>query len=148
MNKSISKYWLCQIGGWSTYIIVYTFFYLTLRTKEQPYFFEVLFLDAFIGLATTHFMRYFIQKKLILQKPLDGQIWYMFLTTVGFSFAFAFISIYLEEVLNLTSDKFQQLGFISRVLYASFGTFLFLIIWNLIYFTYHYIEKKPAGAVR
>jgi sensor histidine kinase YesM len=142
MNKSISKYWLCQIGGWSTYIIVYTFFYLTLRTKEQPYFFEVLFLDAFIGLATTHFMRYFIQKKLILQKPLDGQIWYMFLTTVGFSFAFAFISIYLEEVLNLTSDKFQQLGFVSRVLYASFGTFLFLIIWNLIYFTYHYIEKS------
>ncbi len=142
MNKTISKYWLCQIGGWSTYVIAYTFFYLTLRTKEQPYFFEVLFLDAFIGLATTHLMRYVIQKKLILQKPLDAQIWYMFLTTVGFSFAFAFIIVYFEEVLNLTSDKFQQLGFISRVLYTSFGTFLFLIIWNLIYFTYHYIEKS------
>ncbi len=96
MKKTVSKYWLCQIGGWSTYIIVYTFFYLTLRTKEEPYFFEDLFLVAITGLVTTHCMRYFIKKKLILQKSLDAQILYMFLTTVGFSYAFAFIHTYLE----------------------------------------------------
>jgi LytS/YehU family sensor histidine kinase len=87
-------------------------------------------------------MRSFIQRRRLLEKNLDGQIFYMLLTTVGFSFFFAFISIYLEEIFGLTTAKFQQFGFLSRVLYASFGTFLFLIIWNLIYFTYHYIEKS------
>jgi two-component system, LytTR family, sensor kinase len=142
MNKKISKYWLCQIGGWSTYIIVYTFFYLTLRTKEQPYFFEVLFLDAILGIVITHLMRAFILRMGFLKQRLDNQITYMFLTTVGFSFLFAFTSIYLEDVLNLTSESFRQYGLLNKTLRASFGSFLFLIIWNLIYFTYHYIEKS------
>jgi two-component system, LytTR family, sensor kinase len=142
MNKKISKYWLCQIGGWSTYIIVYTFFYLTLRTKEQPYFFEVLFLDAILGIVITHLMRAFILRMGFLKQRLDNQITYMFLTTVGFSFLFAFSSIYLEDVLNLTSESFRQYGLLNKTLRASFGSFLFLIIWNLIYFTYHYIEKS------
>jgi two-component system, LytTR family, sensor kinase len=142
MNKKISKYWLCQIGGWSTYIIVYTFFYLTLRTKEQPYFFEVLFLDAILGIVITHLMRAFILRMGFLKQRLDNQITHMFLTTVGFSFLFAFSSIYLEDVLNLTSESFRQYGLLNKTLRASFGSFLFLIIWNLIYFTYHYIEKS------
>lgn len=142
MNKKISKYWLCQIGGWSTYIIVYTFFYLTLRTKEQPNFFEVLFLDAFLGICITHLMRYFISKIGFLKARLDNQITYMFLTTVGFSLMFAFTSIYLEDLFGLTSEQFRQYGLLNKTLRASYGCFLFLLIWNLIYFTYHYIEKS------
>src|SRR3954469_22528118 len=104
MNRKMSKYWLCQIGGWSTYIIVYTFFYLTLRTKEQPHFFEVLFIDSFLGIAITHLMRAFIKWKGFLEEPLDRQITYMFLTTLVTSFLFAFASIYVEDSLGLTSE--------------------------------------------
>ncbi len=142
MKLKISKYWLCQIGGWSTYIIVYTFFYLTLRTKEQPNFFEVLMLDAILGLGITHLMRFFIRKADFLKKPLDRQIIYMFLTTVAFSFMFAFASIFFEDMLNLTAEQFKKYTLVNQTLRASFGSFLFLIIWNLIYFTYHYIEKS------
>ena len=142
MNKKLSKYWLCQIGGWSTYIIVYTFFYLTLRTKTQPFFFEVLFLDAFLGICITHLMRAFITKVGFLKLKLDSQITYMFLTTVGFSVLFAFTSIYLEEIMGFTSEQFRQYGLINKTLRASYGCFLFLLIWNLVYFTYHYIEKS------
>ena len=142
MNKTISKYWLCQIGGWSIYIIVFTFFYLTLRSTNTPYFFQNVFLDAFIGLAVTHFMRLFIRRLRFLSASLDKQIFYMIITTAGFSLFFSFISIYAEEVLQITSSKLQQLGFISRVLYSSVGNFMFLIIWNLIYFTYHYVVKS------
>ena len=133
---------MCQIGGWSTYIIVYTFFYLTLRTKQQPYFFEVLFLDAILGIAVTHLMRNFIIEMGFLKLRLENQIIYMFLTTVAFSFLFAFTSIYLEDVLNYTSEQFKQYTLINKTLRASFGSFLFLLIWNLLYFTYHYIEKS------
>jgi len=142
MNRKISKYWLCQVGGWSTYIIVYTFFYITLRTKEQPNFFEVLFLDAFLGLCITHLMRSFISKMNILKATLDRQITFMFLTTVGFSVLFAFTSIYLEDLFGFTSEQFRQYGLLNKTLRASYGCFLFLLIWNLIYFTYHYVVKS------
>jgi len=147
MNKTISTYWLCQIGGWSAYIILFTFFYVTLRNTNSPYFFENVFLDAFIGLAITHLMRLFIQRMHFLQAPLDKQIFNMVSTTAGFSFLFAFISIYIEEILKITSPKFQQLGFVSRVLYSSFGNFMFLIIWNLVYFTFHYVMKSQQEQI-
>lgn len=142
MNKTISKYWLCQIGGWSAYIIVFTFFYLTLRNTDSPYFFQNLFLDAFIGVAITHLMRLFILRMQFVQDPLDKQILNMVLTTVGFSFLFALISISLEEILQITTTRFHKLGFSSKILYSTFGNFMFLIIWNLVYFTYHYIIKS------
>lgn len=142
MKKNFSKYWLCQVGGWSSYIIVYTFFYLTLRTKVQPFFFEVLFLDAFLGILITHLMRAFIIRMKFLRLKLDSQIIYMFLTTVGFSLLFAFTSIFLEDRFGFTSEQFQQYTFLNKTLRASYGCFLFLLIWNLIYFTYHYIEKS------
>ena len=142
MNKTISKYWLCQIGGWSTYIIVFTFFYLTLRNTNTPNFFENVFSDAIIGLVITHLMRLFIRQMRFLSASLDKQLFYLVLTTAVFSFFFSFISNYLDELWNITSPKLRQLGFISRVLYSSLGNFMFLIIWNLIYFTYHYIVKS------
>lgn len=142
MNKKMSKYWLCQIGGWSTYIIVYTFFYLTLRTKQQPYFYEVLFLDAVLGVGITHLMRFFILKMGFLKQRLDYQIIFLFLTTVAFSFVYAFSSIFLEDVLNYTSEQFKQYSLIYKIIRVSFGSFLFILIWNLLYFTYHYIEKS------
>jgi LytS/YehU family sensor histidine kinase len=66
----------------------------------------------------------------------------MFLTTLGASFLFALVSVYIDDALNLTNDTFRQLGFLNKTLRASFGSFLFLIIWNLIYFTYHYVMKS------
>ncbi|MCW3081341.1 histidine kinase [Segetibacter sp.] len=142
MNRSLSKYWLCQIGGWSTYIIVFTFFYLTLRTKEDPNFFKVLFLDAFLGIGITHLMRSFIQRVGLLKLRLDNQITYMILTTVGFSFFLTFASIYLEDTFNLTNETFRQHTLVYQTIKASFSSFIFLIIWNLIYFTYHYVIKS------
>jgi two-component system LytT family sensor kinase len=142
MNKTLSKYWLCQIGGWSTYIIIYTFFYLTLRTKEQPDFFKVLFVDAVLGILVTHLMRAFIQQAGILKLRLDNQITFMFITTVVAAFLFSFATVYVEDVLNLTTDVLRQYRLLMRTVRVSYGSFLFLIIWNLIYFTYHYVVKS------
>lgn len=142
MSKSVSKYWLCQVGGWSTYIIVYTFFYLTLPTEDQPDFFKILLLEAILGVVITHLMRASIKSLGLLKLPLDSQILYMFLTTVGASFLFAFASVYASDTINLASIAINQNSFLYRAIRASFGSFTFLIIWNLIYFTYHYVIKS------
>lgn len=147
MNKTISTYWLCQIGGWSAYIILFTFFYLSLRNTNSPYFFHIVFLDAFIGVAITHLMRLFIRRMQFVQDSLDKQILNLVLTAAGFSFLFAFISISLEEILHITTTKFHKLEFTSKILYSSVGNFMFLIIWNLVYFTFHYVMKSQQEQI-
>lgn len=142
MNRTFSKYWLCQVGGWSTYIIVFIFFYLTLRNTNTPYFFQIVFSDAIIGLIITHLMRLFIRQMRFFNASLDKQLFYLVLTTAVFSLFFSFVSNYFEELCQITSPKMLKLGFISRGLYSSLGNFMFLLIWNLIYFTYHYIIKS------
>lgn len=142
MKLKISKYWLCQISGWSTYIIIYTFFYLTLHTEDQPNFFKVLFLDVLIGIFITHLMRLFIQHQGLLLKEIQRQILLMFLTTLVASFFCGFLGVVLEQRLDLMPERLRNLSIFNLTIRATFGSFLFLIIWNLIYFTYHYVLKS------
>ena len=142
MKLRISKYWLCQIGGWSTYITIYTFFYLTLHTEDQPNFFRVLFLDVMIGIFITHLMRLYIRKTGILLKDIEKQILLMFLTTLTASFLCGFSGVVLEQRLGLIPERLRNLSLFNLTIRTTFGSFLFLIIWNLIYFTYHYVLKS------
>ena len=87
-------------------------------------------------------MRYFIRRMGFLKLRLDSQIIYIFLTTIAYSFLFAFTSIFVEDRLNFTAEQFKQYSTINKTMRASFGSFLFLLIWNLIYFTYHYVIKS------
>lgn len=87
-------------------------------------------------------MRSWIKRAGILKKRLDNQITSMFLITVAAAFVFTFTFTYIEDALNLTTEALRQYTLMYRTLRASYGSFLFLIIWNLIYFTYHYIIKS------
>ncbi len=142
MLKKISPYWLCQIGGWTAYCIVWIVIYLTLRTKEQPHFYEVLFIDALIGLVLTHLMRLLIRWFGILNLPLTAQIKNLFIITFVTAFIYSFLSVETEYYLQFEGERMKSYSLFDKVLYASFGTFLFVFIWNLLYFTYHYIVKS------
>jgi LytS/YehU family sensor histidine kinase len=65
----------------------------------------------------------------------------MFLTTLVFAITFSIVIMRADEVFNLESDMWKEYTFWNKVMRASFGYFLFLLIWNFIYFTYHYVEK-------
>jgi len=139
--KKVSAYWLCQMGGWSSYILVNTFFYFTIRTKESPTFFRSLLLDVVAGILITHLMRIFIKKAGLLNYDLKRQIISMFLTAVIFASLYAIIIVRLDELLIWESEQMREYTFWNKVVRVSFGFSLFLLIWNLIYFTYHYVEK-------
>jgi two-component system LytT family sensor kinase len=139
--KRLSIYWWCQIGGWSCYILVNTFFYFTIRTKPSPHFFPSVFLDVIAGITLTHLMRTFIKKANLINLDLRKQIIYMFLTTFFFTLVFATLVMRADEVLNLETEVWKQYTFWNKLLRASFGYFLFFLIWNFIYFTYHFVEK-------
>jgi len=140
--KKLSAYWWCQIGGWSTYCLVYTFFYFTIRTKPQPYIFQILLIDAGTGILATHLMRMVIRSLGLLKLNVQKQIISLFVTTFVFAFVYSIIMVYLESNLfHLMDQQMQNYTFINKVLRTSFGSFLYMLIWNLIYFMYHYIMK-------
>jgi two-component system LytT family sensor kinase len=144
MKNNKSAYWWCQIGGWSAYCLIYTFFYFTIRTKPQPHFFEILLIDAVTGIMVTHLMRMVISSFGFLRMTVQKQIVSLLVTTFAFAFIYSFVMMYLEDkVFNLMeSEQMQKLTFINKVLRTCLGSFLYLLIWNLIYFMYHYIVKS------
>ncbi|NNV56146.1 sensor histidine kinase [Limnovirga soli] len=141
MMRRISAYWLCQLGGWSGYILVNTFFYLTIRTKPSPYFFQSLFLDVLVGLTLTHLMRNFIIKTKLMDYDIRRQIVFMFLTTIMFALVYASVITLADQTVGWESEMMKEYTYWNKLLRTSFGFSLFLLIWNFIYFTYHYVEK-------
>ncbi len=145
MKNKLSSYWLCQISGWSAYCIVYSFFYLTIRTKPVPYFFHTLLVDASLGIVVTHTMRYVIKKGDFLGKQFYKQVVNFLIITFAFSFIYAFLAVFIEDkVLNLLGDQLNEIGFFNKVIRGSLGCFLFLTIWNLLYYIFHFVQKSQA----
>jgi two-component system LytT family sensor kinase len=141
MLKKISYYWLCQLVGWSAFILVYIFFYLTLRTRELPHFYEIICLQAVIGFLVTHVMRHFILKYKLVDKPVNEQVFYIVLISVIFAMVYATIDMSLEQWLLIEPDRQKDLTLFNKIMRASMGCFTFILIWNLIYFAYHYIVR-------
>lgn len=141
MLKKISYYWLCQILGWSAFILVYTFFYLSLRTRQQENFYEVLFVEAAVGFLVTHVMRMFILRFKFVEKPVHEQGYYIFFISFVFALIYAAIGTSLEQYLEIEPPRQNNYILINKILRASLGCFTFILIWNLIYFAYHYIIR-------
>lgn len=145
MKTKISTYWLCQIGGWSAYCIVYTFFYLTIRTKPLTHFFEILLIDALVGVSITHGMRYIIKSGSFLTQQFRKQVVYFLITTFVFAFINAFLSVFIgDKIFNILGEQMKSISFFNKVVRGSLGSFLFLTIWNLLYYIFHFVEKSQA----
>jgi two-component system, LytTR family, sensor kinase len=141
MLKKMSYYWLCQLVGWSAFILGYIFFYLSLRTREMPHFYEIILVDAIIGFLVTHAMRFFILKYKFVEKPLNEQVFLIVPTSIVFALAYCSISVTLEQELGIEPEKLAELTLFNKIMRASMACFTFVLIWNLIYFAYHYVVR-------
>ena len=144
-TKRIPYYWLCQFVGWSAFILVYTFFYLTLRTRETPHFYHILAVNAVVGFLVTHVMRFFILQYRFAEKPVNEQVFYIFFVSILFSLIYATIDATLEQALGFEGDWQKSLTLFNKIMRSNMGTFPIILIWILIYFTYHYIVKTRAA---
>jgi len=142
-----SRYWWCQFAGWGAFILIYTFFYFSLQIKDQPNFFYQLLLEAGQGLVITHIMRLVIQKTVLLERGINQQIISLVLLTLIFSILFASFNIISEGFLGIESPRMREYSFGNKVIRTTFGCFLYLTIWNLLYFTYHYVNRSRREQV-
>ena len=143
MRQKLSPYWVCQ-AGWGAFAFVYALVYITFGAKPTPTFFPVLFLFTIEGLIISHFMRTVIRKYKLLQQPLTKQITSMLTIIILFSFLYSIIDSLLTMQLQLDERETNDVSFLGKVMGNVVVPFLFLSIWNLIYFSYHYIIKSRS----
>lgn len=142
------RYWLCQVLGWSTLFLTYTFFYITLIKKPIPNFYLFLFFQVSLGLLITHVMRLVIREFKFLEAAIQRQIAYFLLTTIFFAGVYGIITVSIERSVNanMGTDK-PALSFFVQAGRESFSNLFVILIWNFIYYVYHYYERNRRQEV-
>ncbi len=139
--RKIPAYWLCQLCGWGANLVVNFFFAWTFRGAISNSFIARVLILVVLGVLLTHAMRWLLLKLNVLQKSFEKQVVYFAVITLLFSFVFAFLLQLLFTQLGLFERGEQRFSFFSRFLSGSFNSFVTLLVWNLIYFIYHYVER-------
>ncbi len=141
LTKTISTYWWCQIAGWSLFVLVYLFFFITLSTVNVLQVFQVLCVEALLGLIVTHAMRVLIRRYEMTEKPINEQVVLIFCLTTVFSIIYATAGASVEHYLNIEPASQRQYNLSIKIFRLLFSCFTLILIWMLIYFGYHYINR-------
>ncbi|MEP7163569.1 MAG: histidine kinase [Ferruginibacter sp.] len=140
MFKNISRYWWCQVIGWSILIAISIFFAVTF-SKPDKLFFESLLLTCLAGIIITHVMRLNIHYLKILDKPLSKQVVAFIIITIIFAIFLGVISESIDQIVGYNQEKLQKFSKTVRLLYSSFNAMWLILFWNMIYYIYHYVER-------
>ncbi len=141
MLKRISRYWWCQIIGWSLNIAISVFFVTTFGKPGTSYFYSLI-LTCVLGLLITHIMRLNILFLKVLEKPLKKQILYFLVLTIIFSILLGVISESVDYLIGYNPERLQKFSKAERLFLSSFNALWLILVWNLIYFIYHYVESN------
>ena len=92
-------------------------------------------------------MREVIKHFRLVNTPLNRQVIYLVLLTIIFSLLYATLSSILEGVLEIEEARYEQLPLYNKILRYSLSSFFLMAVWNLIYFSYHYVEKARKSQI-
>jgi two-component system, LytTR family, sensor kinase len=140
MLRKVSKYWLCQTIGWGVFAAINVFFYLTLSTKKIDNFYILVGIDILLGILATHLMRMIIRQYKFIENTLRNQLISLSIITIIFSVIYACADVGLEKALNIKDSMSADISVWNEIARTSINNLFILFIWNLIYYTYHYIE--------
>ncbi len=147
MLKKLSTYWMCQLGGWGANLAISVFFYLTLSVRKIDHFFFLILLSVVLGILFSHLMRMVVKEYRFLQKPLQEQIF----SFIGITFLFAVIygctNVTLEKIMGFKDETGPKISLLNEITRNAISDFFLLFIWNLIYYTYHYVERNRKNEV-
>ena len=141
MLKKISRYWWCQIIGWSTNVAISIFFVTTFGEASKLYILSLLTSCA-LGVLISHVMRLNIHSLKVLEKPLKTQITYLLILTVVFAILYGVAMEAMDYLLKFNPERLQKYSKMQRLFFSSFNALWLLLVWNMIYYIYHYVERN------
>lgn len=137
----LSRYWMAQFAGWGLFALINVFFALLFNSYEPKILQRILFFME-VGIIFSHFMREVIHRSAVLLKDLRQQILTFILLTVAFSFFITCIVSPFEQLFQLrTNAEGQPVSYLSLFITNLISFIPLLLIWNAIYFMYHFIIK-------
>jgi len=139
------KYWLFQLGGWGLFTLVNIFFAFVFNHLSEVNFYLRLLIFIGLGVILSHLMRQVIVSAGVLLKPLNRQILSFVVITLVFAVVIGVAESYLQSAIDLTPidrETNRQIAMHKVILTNTFYSFIYLFIWNSIYFMYHYISKS------
>jgi two-component system, LytTR family, sensor kinase len=139
--KKISAYWWCQMIGWGGNTLMNFFFAWTYNRPIDTSFVLRALIQAALGFLLTHLMRWILINRNLLQKTFDRQLLYFFLLTAGFSLVYSYTMLSTFKIFNLFTPEQRYYSFSRLMVGSTLNAFVTLLVWNLIYFTYHYVER-------
>jgi sensor histidine kinase YesM len=140
LNK-IPKYWLFQGLGWTLFTGVNIFFALTYNLFDQQFILRIS-LYVVIGFFMSHLMRQVIKRMRLLQRNLNLQLVGFVLVSFAFAVLVGTIETYLSILLNLEYREEARFKLLQKIISNMFTSFIYLFIWNCIYFIYHYVSES------
>jgi two-component system, LytTR family, sensor kinase len=144
MRSGNSRYWLFQAIGWGLFAFIFLFFSFLFDKLEWKFSYR-LFIYISVGLVLTHCMRWIIRRSNVLMRPLQTQIILLSLITLVFALFLGIAETYSVKLLNSWLTEPVESGLSSdfkQIAENTFHSFVYLFMWNCIYFIYHYIEKS------
>jgi len=147
MKKSLSKYWICQLGGWGANFAMSVFYYLNLSVRKIDNFYILITISVLLGILFTHIMRMVIKEYQFLNKPITKQVLYFILVTILFATIYACADVGFEKTFNLRDKGAPKISLLNEITRNSINNFFLLFIWNLLYYIFHYVERTRKQEV-
>lgn len=142
MSSKKKLYWYCQIIGWLLLISINGFYVAKLGRADNKLYWISLTLFAFSGIGTTHLMRFVMQKLGIKKKPFKKQIFKIIGILLFFSIFISAVSEIIDSIIGYIPESMKSYSIIERMLIGSINSIGILLIWNCLYYIYHFIEKN------
>jgi two-component system, LytTR family, sensor kinase len=135
----ISRYWIFQLAGWGLFAAINIFLAIFIMNRFNIRGLERLLFFVEIGILFSHIMREVIRSTDLLMKTIKQQLIIFVILAVLFSLMAAGTNTPFEYFYDLRRDRaysYKELFYLNFFSYATV-----IIIWNFIYFMYHFIAK-------
>jgi two-component system LytT family sensor kinase len=137
----ISKYWLFQMLGWGMFVGINIFFAITYNLYDNL-FITRLSLYLVVGLLMSHLMRKAIHRLYLMQRAVNLQLIGFILVSVIFATIVGLMETYLSSFFSLEYKEEVIMPMRQKISTNIFTSFIYIFIWNCIYFIYHYVEQS------
>ncbi len=138
---------MCQFAGWGGNLAISIFYYLNLSIRKIDNFFILITISVVLGILFTHIMRMFIKEYRFLEKPINQQILNFIILTVLFAIIYACSDVAIERTFDLRDKDAPKISLLNEITRNTLNNFFLLFIWNLLYYTFHYVERTRRQEV-
>lgn len=144
MFKQVSKYWWCQGLGWMAYFLMTIYNFSTFGTIKYIEIFN-LFIFIIFGILSTHLFRNILKRYNWLSYSFEKQVWLFFICVISSGVIIRFGVLLVTNLFRYPSQK-KALSSETTVL-ELLGTSLLMVVWWLIYFIWHYVDRNRKAQV-